>query len=43
MTAGKLFLDSDVFARVLRRHVSQGEIDDVLSVFPEEMRPVLAG
>jgi uncharacterized protein (DUF2267 family) len=30
-------------ARVLRRHVSQGEIDDVVSVFPEEMRPVLAG
>ena len=30
-------------ARVLRRHVSQGEIEDVVSVFPEEMRPVLAG
>ena len=30
-------------ARVLRRHVSSGEIDDVVAVFPEEMRPVLAG
>lgn len=30
-------------ARVLRRHVSAGEIDDVVAVFPEEMRPVLAG
>lgn len=30
-------------ARVLRRHVSQGEIDDVVAVFPEEMRAVLAG
>jgi uncharacterized protein (DUF2267 family) len=29
-------------ARVLRRHVSAGEIDDVVAVFPEEMRPVLA-
>jgi uncharacterized protein (DUF2267 family) len=30
-------------ARVLRRHVSAGEMDDVVAVFPEEMRPVLAG
>jgi uncharacterized protein (DUF2267 family) len=30
-------------ARVLRRHISEGEIDDVVSLFPEEMRPVLAG
>lgn len=30
-------------ARVLRRHVSEGEIADVVAVFPEEMRPVLAG
>lgn len=30
-------------ARVLRRHVSEGEIDDVVAVFPEEMRAVLAG
>ena len=30
-------------ARVLRRHVSAGEIDDVVAAFPEEMRPVLAG
>lgn len=29
--------------RVLRRHVSAGEIDDVVAVFPEELRPVLAG
>jgi len=30
-------------ARVLRRHVSEGEMDDVIALFPEEMRPVLAG
>ncbi len=30
-------------ARVLRNHVSAGEIDDVVAVFPEEMRPVLSG
>jgi uncharacterized protein (DUF2267 family) len=30
-------------ARVLRRHVSEGEIDDVAAIFPEEMRVVLAG
>jgi uncharacterized protein (DUF2267 family) len=30
-------------ARVLRRHVTPGEIEDVVAVFPEEMRPVLAG
>jgi uncharacterized protein (DUF2267 family) len=30
-------------ARVLRRHVSAGEVEDVVAVFPEEMRPVLAG
>ena len=30
-------------ARVLRKHVSEGEIDDVVAVFPNEMRPVLAG
>lgn len=30
-------------ARVLRRHVSEGEIEDVVAVFPEELRPVLEG
>ena len=30
-------------AGVLRRHVSEGEIADVIAVFPEEMREVLAG
>ncbi len=30
-------------ARVLRRHVSEGEMDDVVAMFPEEIRPVLAG
>jgi uncharacterized protein (DUF2267 family) len=30
-------------ARVLRRHVSAGEIEDVAAVFPEELRTVLAG
>ena len=30
-------------ARVMRRHVSAGELDDVMAVFPEQMRPVLAG
>ncbi len=30
-------------ARVLRHHVSEGEIDDVMAVFPEELRLVLAG
>lgn len=30
-------------ARVLRNHVSEGEIADVVAVFPEELRPVLAG
>jgi uncharacterized protein (DUF2267 family) len=30
-------------ARVLRRHISEGEMDDVVSIFPEEMRAVLAG
>ncbi len=29
-------------ARVLRRHVSEGEIDDVVAVFPAELRVVLA-
>ena len=29
-------------ARVLRRHVSEGEINDVVAVFPEELRVVLA-
>ena len=29
-------------ARVLRRHVSEGEIADVVAVFPEELRVVLA-
>lgn len=29
-------------ARLLRRHVSEGEIDDVVAVFPEELRVVLA-
>ena len=29
-------------ARVLRRHVSEGEIDDVVTVFPAELRVVLA-
>ncbi len=29
-------------ARVLRRHVSEGEIADVEAVFPEELRVVLA-
>ena len=28
-------------ARVLRHHVSAGEIDDVMAVFPEELRVVL--
>lgn len=30
-------------ARVLRNHVSEGEIADVAAVFPEKLRPVLAG
>jgi uncharacterized protein (DUF2267 family) len=30
-------------ARVLRRHVSEGEIEDVVKVFPESLRPVLDG
>lgn len=30
-------------SRVLRRHVSEGEIDDVVAVFPDEMRTILAG
>jgi uncharacterized protein (DUF2267 family) len=29
-------------ARVLRRHVSEGEIADVVAVFPKELRVVLA-
>jgi uncharacterized protein (DUF2267 family) len=29
-------------ARVLRRHISEGEIADVVAVFPEELRVVLA-
>lgn len=29
-------------ARVLRRHVSEGEIADVVAIFPEELRVVLA-
>ena len=29
-------------ARLLRRHVSEGEIADVVAVFPEELRVVLA-
>jgi uncharacterized protein (DUF2267 family) len=28
-------------AKVLRRHVSAGEIDDVRSVLPEELRAIL--
>ena len=30
-------------ARVMRRHISAGEMDDIVAIFPEEMRPVLAG
>ena len=30
-------------ARVLRRHVSEGEIEDVAAVFPEDLKTVLAG
>lgn len=30
-------------ARVMRRHVSAGEIDDIVAVFLDEMRPVLGG
>jgi uncharacterized protein (DUF2267 family) len=30
-------------ARVLRNHVSAGEIEDVVAVFPDDMRPVLTG
>jgi uncharacterized protein (DUF2267 family) len=30
-------------ARVMRAHVSAGEIDDVVAIFPEEIRTVLAG
>ena len=30
-------------ARVLRRHVSEGEIEDVVAIFPEGLRVVLAG
>ena len=29
-------------ARLLRRHVSEGEIADVVAVFPEELRVILA-
>jgi uncharacterized protein (DUF2267 family) len=29
-------------AQLLRRHVSEGEIDDVLAVLPESLRPLLA-
>ena len=30
-------------AAVLRRHVSRGELDDVIAVFPAAIRPLLAG
>jgi uncharacterized protein (DUF2267 family) len=30
-------------AGVLRSHVSEGELEDVVRVFPEELRPVLEG
>ncbi|MGZ5340906.1 MAG: DUF2267 domain-containing protein [Solirubrobacterales bacterium] len=30
-------------ARVLRRHVSEGEIEDVIAVFPKELEVVLEG
>lgn len=30
-------------AAVLRRHVSAGEIDDILSILPKELRSTLAG
>jgi uncharacterized protein (DUF2267 family) len=30
-------------ARVLRRHVSEGELRDVLAVLPEELRALVAG
>lgn len=30
-------------ARVLRRHVSEGEIEDVVAVFPKDLKTVLAG
>jgi uncharacterized protein (DUF2267 family) len=29
-------------ARLLRRHVSEGELDDVLAMLPETLRPLLA-
>ena len=29
-------------ATVLRRHVSAGEIEDVLAILPEDLRPILA-
>jgi uncharacterized protein (DUF2267 family) len=29
--------------RVLRRHVSEGELDDVVAVLPAELKPLLAG
>lgn len=30
-------------ARVLHRHVSEGELNDVLAAIPEQLRPVVAG
>jgi uncharacterized protein (DUF2267 family) len=30
-------------ARVLNRHVSEGELDDVLGMLPERLRVVVAG
>jgi uncharacterized protein (DUF2267 family) len=30
-------------ARVLRRHVSEGELEDVLGMLPKELRPLVAG
>lgn len=51
LIAGEALLDGETrasyaaagAARVLRRHVSEGELKDVLSVLPEELRAVVAG
>ena len=32
----------EAVSRVLRRHVSAGEIDDVLAVLPEKLKPLIA-